>query len=102
MERNYKGTNERGNLLLSDYKRARVAEKAKEAIKLQEKEEERLSELRANTKKTAGDLQQSQQELDMLKADIEKNEKQYKTDKMEKYEKCPICKRRLVRKQQRL
>lgn len=96
--RNYKGTNERGNLLLSDYKRVRAAEKAKEAVKLQEKEEERLSELQANTRKTTEDLQQNQQELNVLKENIEKCEMQYQTDKKEKDEKLSDLEKEISRK----
>ncbi len=83
-ERNYKGANERGNLLLSDYKRERAAEKAKEAQRQQEKEEEQLSALQADTRKVSLDLKESQYKLEKINATIEKNEAIYQTDKKKK------------------
>ena len=49
-ERLYKGKNQRGDLLLSDYRRERAAEKAELAVKAQEQEENKLKQIQNQAK----------------------------------------------------
>lgn len=49
-ERLYKGKNQRGDLLLSDYRRERAAEKAELAVKAQEQEENKLKQIQDQAK----------------------------------------------------
>lgn len=66
-ERLYKGKNQRGDLLLSDYRRERAAEKAELAVKAQEQEENKLKQIqnqaKEETEKIDKKIEQKNKEL---------------------------------------
>ena len=66
-ERLYKGKNQRGDLLLSDYRRERAAEKAELAVKAQEQEENKLKQIqdqaKEETEKTDKKIEEKNKEL---------------------------------------
>ena len=67
-ERLYKGKNQRGDLLLSDYRRERAAEKAELALKTQMKEENKLKQIQ----------EQAKEEVEKIDKKIEEKNKELK------------------------
>jgi len=64
----YKGKNQRGDLLLSDYRRERAAEKAEQAVKAQAQEENKLKQIQ----------EQAREETEEIDKKIEQKNKELK------------------------